>query len=95
MEKKNEVLKSRLSINNIASRSYISKLSIKRLARKSGIKRMSCTIYTEINKFIIEFLTKIVKDIIIFCRYENRSLISVNDVLIVLRRYGKMYYGKR
>ncbi|ABA27291.1 histone H4 (nucleomorph) [Bigelowiella natans] len=95
MEKKSDIQKSRLSINNITSKSYISKLSIKRLARKSGIKRMSCTIYAEINKFIVEFLTKIVKDIIIFCRYENRTLIKVSDVLVVLRRYGKMYYGKR
>lgn len=45
---------------------FISKNSIKRLARKSGVKRISFKSYREINSFLCEFLAKLIKDIIMY-----------------------------
>mmetsp|Transcript_14110 Transcript_14110/g.34396 ORF Transcript_14110/g.34396 Transcript_14110/m.34396 type:complete len:96 (-) Transcript_14110:9-296(-) len=72
---------------------FISKNSIKRLARKSGIKRLSKSSYIDVNTYLYELLTHLIKDILIFCMYDKRKIINATDVIFSIKRNGSIYYG--
>lgn len=81
----------------------ISKTSIRRLARRGGVTRMSGTIYREIydptaildeNKgCLYTFLKKIIRDAITYTDYANRKTVTAMDVVQSLKSNGRPLYG--
>nr|BAS01879.1 histon H4 [Amorphochlora amoebiformis] len=86
--------KKRILNQTLQSKIYkISKLTLKRIAKRSGIKRISQISIEMINIEIINFLNRIIKDVLIFCIYDKRNSISVNDVAFSLKKNGSAVYG--
>ena len=73
--------------------SGISDGSIKRLARRGGIKRISADVYSEIRKIYLRFLDKLVSDSYNYCECAKRKTIHPVDVVYALKRQGRNIYG--
>merc|ERR1719193_77908 len=71
----------------------IAKSSIRRLARRGGVRRMSGLIYEETNAIMEGFVGKVFEDSIIYCRHSKRKTIKSLDVVYALKRQGKSFYG--
>lgn len=75
--------------DNIAN---VSKDSIKRLARKAGIKYLSNLIYDEVRGVIVVWLEQIISKAIIYAQYRNKVTVSLDDVLEATRFLGWKIY---
>ncbi len=78
----------------------VSKQAIRRLARRAGVKRMSEGIYTEAPLALRAWLKTIVRDAVVYADHARRFTLTVNDVILALKRngstlYGYTYYEKR
>lgn len=78
----------------------VSKQAIRRLARRAGVKRMSEGIYTEAPLALRAWLSAIVKDAVVYADHARRFTLTVNDIILALKRngstlYGYTYYEKR
>jgi histone H4 len=84
----------------------VSKGSIRRLARRGGIKRMSSLIYDDVRgalkkylgpyRFCLALLTAILEQVIhdaaTYADYRRRRTITLMDVLFALKRQGTTLY---
>jgi histone H4 len=78
----------------------VSKPAIRRLARRAGVKRMSEGIYTEAPLALRAWLKRIIGDAVVYADHAKRFTLTVNDVILSLKRngatlYGYTYYEKR
>lgn len=71
----------------------LTKGSIRRLARRGGIRRISDGIYDETRDFVDYFLNTIVKDAAVFAEHAKRKTITAMDVIYALKRGGRSLYG--
>ncbi|KAK3390571.1 histone-fold-containing protein [Podospora didyma] len=71
----------------------ITKPTIRRLARRGGVKRISGAIYDDVRHALKDRLTTIIRDVVTFTEYRNRKTVTVNDVIFALRRLGRPIYG--
>lgn len=71
----------------------ISKSSIRRLARRGGVKRISFMIYDETRAILKRFLECIIRDAVLYTKYGGRSTVSAQDVVHALKRHGRTLYG--
>ena len=71
----------------------ISKGSLRRLARRSGVKRMGMECFEELRKTIRNFVSKLVDDSCKYAEYAKRTTITVGDVVSACRNQGKPIYG--
>ncbi|KAI4842000.1 hypothetical protein E4T45_09252 [Aureobasidium sp. EXF-8846] len=71
----------------------ITKGSIRRLARRGGVKRISATIYDEVRIALKTRLTMLLRDICAILESGMRKTITVPDVVFVLNRHGNPIYG--
>ncbi|KAH6659614.1 histone-fold-containing protein [Truncatella angustata] len=71
----------------------ITKGSIRRLARRGGVKRISGTIYDEVRSVLKTFLEGVLKDCVTYCEYRRAKTVTTTDVLHALRRLGRPIYG--
>lgn len=69
--------------------SALNRPSIRRLARRAGVKRLSGGIYDEVPTAIRAWLTKIIRDIVTYAEYSQRKTVIINDVLLSLKRHGQ------
>jgi histone H4 len=76
-----------------SERENISSASIRRLARKGGVKRMSGHVYPAIREVIDDFITTIVSDAFLYTELARRKTITSMDIVQSLRRHGKPIYG--
>ncbi len=67
--------------------------TIRRLARRGGVKRISALIYAEAHKEIEAFLDHVVRDSITYAEHAKRKTVSTMDVLYALKRQGRTLYG--
>jgi histone H4 len=67
--------------------------TIRRLARRGGIKRINSISIDETRSALKIFLTKIIGDSVEFTKHARRSTVIQNDVLYALKRNGKILYG--
>lgn len=70
----------------------ISMPSIRRLARRGGVKRVSGSIYEEARGALKEFMEKVIRDAIIYTENANRKTITIMDVIYGLKRRGRTLY---
>jgi histone H4 len=71
----------------------ITKNSLRRLARRGGVKRVSAVIYEEARAILKNFVTKIKQDAVAYTEHAKRNTVTAADVINALRRQGKHLYG--
>ena len=67
--------------------------SLRRLARRAGVKRLSAPIFDEVRVVLREFLDGVVRDAVVFSEYAHRKTVTTMDVLHALKRNGRTLYG--
>ena len=71
----------------------ICKAAFCRMARRGGVMRISGNIYEEVRGILKTFLEEVIKDIVIFCQYNERCTVMTIDVIYALKRHGQHLYG--
>ncbi|KAM0258122.1 hypothetical protein ACHAQJ_004028 [Trichoderma viride] len=71
----------------------ITKPTIRRLARRGGVIRMSADVYGEARLALKAYLEKILKDVVTYVEYRNAKTVNLGDVLHSLRRHGRTLWG--
>ena len=71
----------------------ITKGSIRRMARRGGVKRISSLLYKEVRDVLKTFVEDVVRDATAYTEYARRKTVTALDVVHALRKRGKMLYG--
>jgi len=71
----------------------ISKASIRRLARRGGVRRISGAMYPEVRGLLRSFLQKIIRTAVVYTDHARRKTVSVYDVIHALKHEGRTLYG--
>lgn len=71
----------------------ISKGSIRRLARRGGVKRMSEGVYAKARVALKRLLTSVIRDAVTYTEHANRKTVTTLDIIYALKRQGKTLYG--
>lgn len=71
----------------------ITKPAIRRLARRGGVKRISGSIYEETRGVLRVFLESVIKDTVTYTEYARRKTVTAMDVVMALKKQGRMIYG--
>ena len=71
----------------------ITKPSIRRLARRGGVKRISGLMYEEVRGVARQYLENVLKDAVLYTEYAKRHTLTAVDITHSLRRQGKTLYG--
>ena len=71
----------------------ISSGSIRRLARRGGVKRISAGIYADTRLVIHQFLSGVLNDAITYTHHARRKTVTTSDVVYALKRQGRTIYG--
>jgi histone H4 len=67
----------------------ITKPSIRRLARRGGVKRISATIYDETRSVIRSFLEQVIRDAVAYTEHAQRNTVTSLDIVHALKRQGR------
>lgn len=70
-----------------------SKGSVKKLARKGGIKRINSMIHESLNLKMRSFLEEIIKSSIAYMELARRKTLMPRDVVYALKKKGITLYG--
>ena len=71
----------------------ITKPSIRRLARRGGVKRILGLIYEETRGVLKVFLENVIRDSVTYTEHVRRKTVTAMDVVYALKRQGKTLYG--
>ncbi|CBH11431.1 histone H4, putative [Trypanosoma brucei gambiense DAL972] len=71
----------------------ITRGSIRRLARRGGVKRISGVIYDEVRGVLKSFVEGVVRDATAYTEYSRKKTVTAVDVVNALRKRGKILYG--
>jgi histone H4 len=67
----------------------ITKASIRRLARRGGVKRISATIYEETRSVLKTFLGGVIRDAVAYTEHAQRKTVTSLDIVHALKRQGR------
>lgn len=67
--------------------------SIRRLARRGGVKRIAAPIYGEVRDVIRRFVDGVVRDATAYTEHAKHKTVSVADIVAALRKRGRSIYG--
>lgn len=68
--------------------SALSRPALRRLARRAGVKRINAGIYEEVPTAMRSWLGKIIADSVKYTEHARRMTVTINDVLLSLKRNG-------
>jgi histone H4 len=71
----------------------VTKPAIRRLARRGGVKRISCLIYEETRGVLKVFLENVIRDAVTYTEHARRKTVTAMDVVYALKRQGRTLYG--
>ncbi|XP_063886282.1 uncharacterized protein LOC135114303 [Scylla paramamosain] len=71
----------------------ITKPAIRRLARRGGVKRISCLIYEETRGVLKVFLENVIRDAVTYTEHAKRKTVTAMDVVYALKHQGRTLYG--
>ncbi|KAJ3912547.1 hypothetical protein F5877DRAFT_93532 [Lentinula edodes] len=71
----------------------INRPTIRRLARRGGVKRNSGRIYEETRGALKIFMDNVLRDTVAYTENEDRKTVSALDVVHALKRSGRTLYG--
>lgn len=72
---------------------HITNGSIRRLARRGGVKRIAMQTHHHVREYIDDFMLNIVRDSLTFCEHRRALTITAMDVVYALKRNGRVLYG--
>lgn len=75
------------------TRPFPNKPGIRRLMRRSGVKRIAADAYPEARAELRVFLATIMSDAITFAKHGRRKTVTALDVVYALKRLGGGLYG--
>ena len=67
--------------------------SIRRLARRGGVKRISGNVYQDVRDVLRRFVDGVVRDATAYTEHAKRKTVSVQDIVAALRKRGRAIYG--
>lgn len=67
--------------------------SVRRLARRAGVKRIGTEFYADAEASLRRFLGTIVKDAAVVTEHARRRTVTLGDILLVLKRNGRWARG--
>ena len=76
-----------------ANSTGVTKGSIRRLARRGGVKRISGLLYDEVRGVLASFVEKVVHGATAYAEHAKRKTVTALDVVQSLKREGKLLYG--
>uniref|UniRef100_A0A6P7FYD4 Histone H4 n=1 Tax=Diabrotica virgifera virgifera TaxID=50390 RepID=A0A6P7FYD4_DIAVI len=71
----------------------ITKLAIRRLARRGEVKLISGLIYEETRGVLKVFLENVIRDAVTYTEHAKRKTVTAMDVVYALKRQGCTLYG--
>eukprot|EP00796_Vickermania_ingenoplastis_P004488 gene4488-3280_t len=71
----------------------ITRGSIRRLARRGGVKRISSEIYEEVRRVLKSFVEDVVRNGTSYTEYSRKKTVTAADVVNALRKRGHILYG--
>ena len=71
----------------------IIKPSIRRLARRGGVKRIAGLIYEETRTVLKVFLANVIRDAVTYTEHAKRKTVTAMDIVYALKRQGCNLYG--
>jgi histone H4 len=71
----------------------ITKPTIRRLARRGGVKRISSLIYEDMRHVTKDFLQDVLKNALTFTEHDRRKTVTAMDVVRALKLSGRPLYG--
>ncbi|CAM6096769.1 unnamed protein product [Calypogeia fissa] len=71
----------------------LTKPTIRRLARRGGVKRLNGLIYEETRGVLRVFLVNTIRDAVVYMEHSKRKTVTAMDVVYSLKRQGKTLYG--
>ena len=72
--------------------SGITKPSIRKLARRGGVRRISASIYPDVRGVIKWWLEDVLRDVAMIVDHADRKIVTTVDVVFALRRRGRTVY---
>lgn len=76
-----------------SSSSGVTKGSVRRLARRAGVKRISGLLYEEVRGVLKSFVEKVVADAVSYTEYARKRTVTCGAVVAALKKRGRMLYG--
>ncbi|CAD7965182.1 unnamed protein product [Amoebophrya sp. A25] len=71
----------------------ISKPAIRRMARRGGVKRISGKMHFEARHAMGKFMTKVLRDCMVYMAHGKRNTVRPRDIVNSLKRHGRTIYG--
>ncbi|CAD6938763.1 hypothetical protein CF336_g8743 [Tilletia laevis] len=71
----------------------VTRPSLRRLARRGGVKRISAAVYDEAREAFHAYLRKVIADSIVYSDHGKRKTVTSMDVIYALKRQGHTLYG--
>merc|ERR1711907_389427 len=71
-----------------ANASSVSQGSIRRLARRGGVKRIAGPVYGEVRDVLRRFVDGVVRDATAYTEHAKHKTVSVQDIIAALRKRG-------
>lgn len=71
----------------------ISKPSLRRLARRGGVKRLGAAVYPEMSTIAKLYLEEVLRYSVTYANHAKRKTVSCSDVLYALKRLGVKFIG--
>ena len=69
------------------------KSSVRRMARRGGVKRIAMSVYDEARSVMHSFVRGLVRDALAYTEFGKRTTVSAMDVIHALKKRGKQLYG--
>lgn len=71
----------------------ITKPSIRRIARRGGVKRLSGEVYDGARETLKSFIENVLRDSIAYTEHAKRKTVTAMDIVYALKRQGRTLYG--
>ena len=68
--------------------SALNRPSLRRLARRAGVKRINSGVYEEAPTALRSWLKRTIVDAVVYAEYGRRTTITINDILLALKKNG-------
>ena len=71
----------------------VTKPAIRRLCRRSGVKRINGLVYEETRMNCKAWLENVIIDAITYAEHARRKTVTAMDIVYALKRHGQELYG--
>ena len=76
-----------------ANSASVSQGSIRRLARRAGVKRIAAASYNEVRDVLRRFVDGVVRDATAYTEHAKQKTVAVSHIIAALRKRGRAIYG--